>query len=160
MKNLIEKITRKNLLILEQKKLGELKQEIVINFEIYKGGHGGQSKHVDLRQQRHGKEFLISDSEIFSLLSDAKKYILENIVTGYIVDKSAFVVTRYGNDEMDYLNAAVKPELIDTNTWNLVVLTVRRGSDFRMGRNQLQILVEPKESINSEDEEDEEENLD
>lgn len=155
--NLIEKITRKNLLILEQKKLGQVKQEIVINFEIYKGGYGGESKHVDLRQYRHGKEYLITDSEILSLLSDAKKYILENIVSGYIVDKSAFVVTRYGDTEMDYLNAAVKPELIDTNTWNLLVLTVRRGSDFRKGRNQLQIFVEPKESIDSEDEE---ENID
>ena len=115
MGNSLENIVRKNLLILEQKKLGKVEQEIVVNFEIYKGGHGGQSKHVDLRQSRHGREFLITDSEIFNLLSDAKKSILENIITGYIVDKSAFVVTRYGDNEMDYLNAAVKPELIDTN---------------------------------------------
>ncbi len=112
----------------------ELNSSIEFNFYLYhdKGGH------TQLRKSRHGSGEKIYDLDIVKLVGDAKKEIVYGIIDGDIRNGKRFIISR---ENADNLNVVVHPEKLETNKWNLVIITVMRKSDFNIGKGQLQIFV-------------------
>ena len=71
-------------------------------------------------------------------MDDAKAEISYAIIDGDIRNGRRFIVSREGGD---HLNVVVKPEMKDTTSWNLVIITTMREPNFDVGRGQLQIFV-------------------
>lgn len=128
----IKKIIQESLI--REGKFQSLESTVTFNFDLYHDAGG----HTQMRKWRHGSGEKIYDSDLYRLLDDAKKEIVYSIVDGDIRNGKRFIVSRDGGD---YLNVVVKPEKIDTDEWNLVIITTMREPNFNVGRGQLQIFV-------------------
>jgi len=134
-------IIKKHLILEQEQKVAELSKNITVDFGVFK------KDHVNYRQNRHvrdnnrdnpcyGKR--ITNLDMADLIDDSLGFIAEEIVNGNIRNGREFVITREGNN---YLNVVIIPENTRENRWNLIIKTVMCEEDFRMGYNQLQILV-------------------
>lgn len=134
-------IIKKHLILEQEEKVAELSKNITVDFGVFK------KDHVNYRQNRHvrdnnrdnpcyGKK--ITNLDMVDLIDDSLGFIAEEIVNGNIRNGREFVITREGNN---YLNVVIIPENTRENRWNLIIKTVMCEEDFRMGYNQLQILV-------------------
>jgi hypothetical protein len=128
----INHIIRKNLL--KEEKFHELKKEISFSFDIYHD-YGG---HTQGRKWRHGSGNKIYDLDIVRLLKSGLDEIIYNIIDGNIRNSRRFILSREGGDN---LNLVISPEKLDSNKWNLVIITVMKKQDFTVGAGQLQIFV-------------------
>jgi hypothetical protein len=72
------------------------------------------------------------------LIDDSLGFIAEEIINDNIRNGREFIVTRKGDD---YLNVVIIPENTRNNRWNLIIKTVMCEENFKMGYNQLQIMV-------------------
>ncbi len=106
-----------------------------------------KKRHVNYRQNRHINDNdrnnpcygqRISDFDMVNLIDDSLGFIAEEIINNNIRNGREFIVTREGDD---YLNVVIIPENTKSDRWNLIIKTVMCEEDFRMGYNQLQILV-------------------
>lgn len=120
--------------ILREEKFHELSAEIKFTFELYHDAGG----HTANRKWRHGSGEKIYDLDIVRLLEDAKEEIIYSIIDGDIRNGRRFIVSRDGGD---HLNLVIKPEELEVNHWNLVIITVMRNPDFTIGKGQLQIFA-------------------
>jgi hypothetical protein len=73
-----------------------------------------------------------------NLIDDSLSLIIEEIVNDNIRNGKEFIVTREGDD---YLNVVIIPQNTKRNKWNLIIKTVMCEENFKIGFNQLQILV-------------------
>jgi hypothetical protein len=128
----INHIIRKNLL--KEEKFHELKKEISFSFDIYHD-YGG---HTQGRKWRHGSGNKIYDLDIVRLLKSGLDEIIYNIIDGNIRNSRRFILSREGGDN---LNLVISPEKLESNKWNLVIITVMKKQDFTVGAGQLQIFV-------------------
>lgn len=120
--------------LIRESKFQSLNANIEFTFDLYhdKGGH------TQMRKWRHGSGQKIYDYDITKLLEDAKEEIIYAIIDGDIRNGRRFIVSREGGDN---LNVVISPEKLESDHWNLVVITTMRKDDFNISRGQLQIMV-------------------
>ena len=120
--------------LIRESKFQSLNANIEFTFDLYhdKGGH------TQMRKWRHGSGQKIYDYDIIKLLEDAKEEIIYAIIDGDIRNGRRFIVSREGGDN---LNVVISPEKLESDHWNLVVITTMRKDDFNISRGQLQIMV-------------------
>ena len=120
--------------LIREQKFHELQSTIEFDFNLYHDTGG----HTQMRKWRHGSGEKIYDYDISKLLNDAKDEIVYAIIDGDIRSNKRFIVSREGGD---HLNVVIHPEKLETNQWNLVVITTMKKSDFTVSKGQLQIFV-------------------
>jgi len=126
----------KSLLI--EKKIAELQDMLYITYSIQ---HTDESKHGQFRKRRHEREEYgqrITDYDILELCKRAKSDITQYIVIGEIMDGVRFIVTQ---KDSPYLNLVIEPVENSPYDWTLTVVTVMNNEYFKIGSNQLQIVV-------------------
>ena len=137
----LKNIIKKHLILEQEEKVVELSDNITVDFGIFK------KEHVNYRQTRHvndkdrnnpcyGKR--ITNYDMANLIDDSLSLIIEEIVNDNIRNGKEFIVTREGDD---YLNVVIIPQNTKRNKWNLIIKTVMCEENFKIGFNQLQILV-------------------
>lgn len=134
-------IIRKNLILEQEERVTNLSKNITVDFGVFKKGHVNyrQNRHIndnDRNNPCYGQR--ISDFDMVNLIDDSLGFIAEEIINNNIRNGREFIVTREGDD---YLNVVIIPENTKSDRWNLIIKTVMCEEDFRMGYNQLQILV-------------------
>ena len=134
-------IIRKNLILEQEERVTNLSKNITVDFGVSKKGHVNyrQNRHIndnDRNNPCYGQR--ISDFDMVNLIDDSLGFIAEEIINNNIRNGREFIVTREGDD---YLNVVIIPENTKSDRWNLIIKTVMCEEDFRMGYNQLQILV-------------------
>lgn len=120
--------------LIREAKFHDLSVDITFDYEL----HHDEGGHTQQRKWRHGSGQKIYDYDLIKLLDDAKAEISYAIIDGDIRNGRRFIVSREGGDN---LNVVVKPEMKDTTSWNLVIITTMREPNFDVGRGQLQIFV-------------------
>ena len=120
--------------LIRESKFQTINANIEFTFDLYHDYWG----HTKIRQWRHGSGDKIYDYDLSKLLSDAKEEIIYAIIDGDIRNGRRFIVSREGGDN---LNVVISPEKLESDHWNLVVITTMRKDDFNISRGQLQIMV-------------------
>ena len=124
--------------LLIEKKIAELQDMVYITYSIQ---HTGESKHGQFRKRRHEKEEngqRITDYDILNLCKSAKSDITQYIVIGEIVDGVRFIVSQ---KDSPHLNLVIEPSENSPYDWTLTVVTVMNNEYFKIGLNQLRIIV-------------------
>jgi hypothetical protein len=137
----LKNIIKKHLILEQEERVAELSDNITVDFGVFKKDHVNyrQNRHVsdkDRNNPCYGKK--ITNYDMVNLIDDSLSLIIEEIVNGNISNGSQFIVTREGDD---YLNVVIIPQNTRRNKWNLIIKTVMCEENFKMGSNQLQILV-------------------
>jgi hypothetical protein len=140
----LKNIIKKHLILEREERVVELSKNITVDFGVFKKDHVNyrQTRHVndnDRNNPCYGKR--ITNYNMVNLIDDSLSLVIEEIVNGNIKNGKEFVITRKGND---YLNVVIIPENTRENRWNLIIKTVMCEENFRMGYDQLQILVPTK----------------
>lgn len=137
----LKNIIKKHLILEQDERVARLSGNITVDFGVFKKDHVNrrQLRHVrdeDKNNPCYGKK--ITNYDMVSLIDDSLSLIIEEIVNGNISNGREFIVTKEGDD---YLNIVIIPQNTKTNKWNLIIKTVMCEKNFKMGSNQLQILI-------------------
>jgi hypothetical protein len=137
----LKNIIKKHLILEQEERVAELSDNITVDFGIFKKDHVNyrQTRHIsdkDRNNPCYGKR--ITNYDMVNLIDDSLSLIIEEIVNDNISNGREFIVTREGDD---YLNVVIIPQNTKRNKWNLIIKTVMCEENFKMGSNQLQILV-------------------
>ena len=134
-------IIRKNLILEQEERVANVSKNITVDFGVFKKDHVNyrQNRHIndsDRNNPCYGQK--ITNLDMVDLIDDSLGFIAEEIMNDNIRNGREFIVTREGDD---YLNVVIIPENTRNNRWNLIIKTVMCEESFKMGYNQLQILV-------------------
>jgi hypothetical protein len=134
-------IIRKNLILEQEERVANVSKNITVDFGVFKKDHVNyrQNRHIndsDRNNPCYGQK--ITNLDMVDLIDDSLGFIAEEIINDNIRNGREFIVTRKGDD---YLNVVIIPENTRNNRWNLIIKTVMCEENFKMGYNQLQIMV-------------------
>jgi len=134
-------IIRKNLILEQEERVANVSKNITVGFGVFKKDHVNyrQNRHIndsDRNNPCYGQK--ITNLDMVDLIDDSLGFIAEEIINDNIRNGREFIVTRKGDD---YLNVVIIPENTRNNRWNLIIKTVMCEENFKMGYNQLQIMV-------------------